>query len=211
MAESGCLRDGKFNNLECNQFIQLGSSIDRHTDFLHGTGDSIEDATGATISQANGAAGEAAADFASGAAYSLVANAISTYAGDASAIALVALPPAIKNTFCILQFTGDMDEANALRIETYKATDTYAHQHIGIIHTDNGGSDAAITHHGVMTGGTKKVPLSTELIYTPAATATNFLWTNSEIHFYCKRNNRWIVKVYSVAEGTGATGALTVA
>jgi hypothetical protein len=211
MAETGCLKDGKFNILECNQFIKLGSSLDRHTDFMHGTADSIEDATGATISQANGAAGEAAADFAAGAAYTLVANAISTFAGDGSAATLVNLPPAVANTYCILHFTGDIDQAGAVTIQTNAATDVFAKQNIHAFHSDNGGADHAASFHGVRTAGSHKVPTSTELIYTAGATSTNFFWTNSEIHFYCNRNQRWHAKIYGVSEGVGSTGVFTVA
>ena len=211
MAETGCLKDGKFNMLECNQLVNHGNMHGRHSDFIHGTAFSIESATGATISQANGAAGEAADNFTPVDAYTLVSNSISTFSGDGSAPTLVNLPPAEENTFCILHFTGDMDQANALTIQTNASTDKFAKQNIHVYHSDNGGSDHAASFHGVQTGGTHGTPMSTELIYTPAAAATNFLHTNSEIHFYCNRNRRWVVNIYGVTEGVGSTGVFTVA
>ena len=180
-------------------------------DFLLGHKESIKYATGATISQANGATGEAAADYTAAAAYTLVANAISTFAGTGAAATLVNLPPAVPETFCVLHITGDIDEAGIVTIQTNSANDKYAHQHICVQHTDDGGTDHAPTFYGVVTGGTAAAPTSVELLYTAATADTNFLGVNSELHFYCPVNNRWLVKCYAVSEGFGSTGVFTVA
>ena len=168
----------------------------------------ISGTTGATITQANGAAGEAANDFTSGAAYTLVANAISTFAGDGSAATLVNLPAATAGTYCVLQITGDIDEANAVTIQTNASGEVFAHQ---LISVDFVGGTAAYINRGVQTAGTAATPTSNELIYTAAAADTNFLGANSEIFFYCATKGEWLVKVKAVPEGTGATGAFTVA
>jgi len=210
MAESGCLRDGKFDALECNSFRNHGGWVDRFSDFLAGTTESIVDATGATITQANGVTGASAGAHAPAAAHMLVANAISDIQITAAAVTTIHLPEAIANTLCVADFSGDLDEANAMTINTYKATDVYARHNITVDHSDNGGSDHAASHHGVQTAGTSKVPTSVNLIYTPAAAATNHFSINSQIFFYCKYPGRWLVKIMAVAEGVGSTGAWTV-
>jgi hypothetical protein len=169
----------------------------------------ISGTTGATITQANGATGEGAADHAAAAAYTLIANAVSTFAGDGSGVTLVNLPAATGGTYCVLQITGDIDQTGAFAIQTNAATDVYAHQ---LIHIDFvGGTAAPAVAKGVQTAGTAAAPTSIELIYTAAAADTNFLGVNSEIFFYCATDGEWLVKVKAVPEGTGATGAFTVA
>jgi hypothetical protein len=210
MAESGCLRDGKFDNLECNNLVNHGSAMDKLHDFLLGHKGSIADATGATITQDNGETGQSAGAHAPATVHLLVADAINTVEITAAAATMIHLPEAIAKTFLVAHITGDLDEANAMTINTNKAEDKFAHQHIHIKHTDNGGADHAASHYGVITAGTAAVPTSVNLIYTPGATATNCLSINSELHFFCPENGRWLVRVYGVSEGVGSTGILTV-
>jgi len=201
MAESGCLRDMQVNNLEVDS-LNVSGYNGKFMDFLVGTKGSIINATGATISQQNGVTGEAADDFTHDAAYTLVANAESTFAGDGSAPTLVNLPPATKGTLCVLRITGDIDEASPFTIQTNAATDLFEKQVICA-----GGPGGV---GGVATTGTPAVPTSTELIYTAAVADTNFLGEDSELFFYCPRDNRWLVRVRHVPEGVGSTGAFSV-
>ena len=176
-------------------------------DYLNCNKSVISGTTGATITQTNGAAGEAAGDHTSAAAYTLVANAISTFAGDGSAATLVNLPAATAGTYCVLQITGDIDEANAFAIQTNAATDVYAHQVVTMDHAGVGTGSGI----GIKTAGTAAAPTSVELIYTAAAANTNFLGVGSEIFFYCATAGEWLVKVKAIAEGNGTTGAFSVA
>jgi len=208
MGEDGCLRDGKFNNLECNNMVNHGVLLSHQNDFNSGTSHSIEDATRGVFTIANGAAGQTAGATGAATAHTLLANAISAFNGDSSAAHALHLPPAILDTFVLLHLTGDMDEANAFKIHTNIATDTFAKHYIEIKHADNGGTDGAPTQTGVQTLGTHSTPTSITLTYTPAATATNFLSINSEIHFYCAKAGQWTIKIYGVAEGVGSTGSV---
>ena len=215
MAESGCLRDVQVQNLnvenlEVNNMAGT-TPFSRMMGFMNGFKGSIAAATGVAIDQDAGAVGQAAADFTAGATYTLVANAISTFAGDGSAATLVNLPAAIRGTFCVLNITGDIDETGVVTIQTFAQAQVFAHQHIHVMHTDNGGADHAAAHYGVVTAGNAAAPTSNELRYTAAGASTNFLGINSEIHFYCPVDNQWLVKVYGVSEGVGSTGVLTVA
>ena len=198
MAESGCLRDMNVANLEVDS-LNVSGYNGKFMDFLVGTKGSIINATGATITQANGLAGEAANDFTAAAAYTLVANAESTFAGDGSAPTLVNLPPATKGTLCVLRITGDIDQTGAFTIQTNATTDLFEKQVI-----------CAGGPGGVATAGTPAAPTSDELIYTAAAANTNFLGVGSELFFYCPRDNRWLVRVRHVPEGNGSTGAFSV-
>ena len=209
MAESGCLRDGKFDNLECNFFINHGTSHSKMEDYTLGTTNTIEDATITEFTQGNGAAGEAATNFISDPAYTMVANSVNTYSGDASAATQLNLPQAKADTLVVLVMTGDMDEANAFTIQTYKVEETFAQAHMKIHHSDDGGSDHAVTILGIgknINDGTKN-----ELIYTPTASATNHFHTSSEIHFYCNVSGSWMVNIYAIAEGVGDKGGWSMA
>ena len=199
MAETGCVKDVAIQNLEVNGDLNISGFSGRFMDFLVGTKDSIIGATGNTINQAAGVAGETANDFTPAAAYTLTANAESTFSGDGEAATLVNLPPAVKGTLCVLRITGDIDNTGAFTIQTNATTDLFEKQ---IITIDPGRS--------ITTAGTTQAPTSDELIYTAAAADTNFLGAGSELFFYCRRDNRWLVRVRHIPEGTGATGAFTV-
>lgn len=217
MAEPGCVHDAHFNNLEVSGSLDIDSVsplnnttfFNRMIGFMTGFKGSIASATGATITQANGVTGEAANDHTPAAEYTLVANAISTFNGTGAAPTLVNLPSATLGTFCVLKIGDDLSQGtDAVRIQTNVATDKFAQQYINVLHTN---APATAPSGGVMTAGTASSPTSVELIYTPADDNNTFLHTNSEIHFFCPVNGQWLVKVYGVSEGTGASGALTVA
>ena len=209
MGESGCLRDAKFNNLECNHLINHGAVTDRYADFLAGTSESIVNKTGATITQGNGVTGQSAGLHVGAAVHNLVANAINDIAITAAAATMIHLPDAVANTFVVAKISGDMDEANAFTISTAKSTDKIAKQVIGIVHSDDGGGDHGVTSHGVQTAGSHAIPTSVSLVYTPATGDTNCMNSGSEIRWYCARPGRWTVKIHAVSEGAGSTGVFT--
>ena len=138
-------------------------------------------------------------------AVTLIPDAINTTAWDSGAAGSVYLPVCTKGTHTVLRILGDPDEANALTIFARGAVGEsdalFALQYI-----EAGGSPG-----GVLTSGTAAVPTAIKLVYTPGATATNFLQAGSTIHFYAVEDNRWLVKVCAEAEGTGVTGAWTTA
>ena len=150
-----------------------------------------------------GVGGNAAAILAA----TLNAGALNTLAHDTGAAGAVYLPICAANTHTAVHITGDMDEANACTFFARGAvgagTDVvFAKQTI----TFNGKGGI-----GVITSGTPATPTAIKLAYTPAAADTNALGAGSVIHFYAPVANRWLVRIDSIAEGTGATGTLTTA
>jgi hypothetical protein len=215
MAEVGCLRDGNFQNLQVEENINTGGVSSKYLDFVSA---SCSNLTGTPRVMTDAHVDAAAAGTISAAEHLLVQitpNALSTCAFTADAAGEVYLPPAIANTHCALKILGDMDAANAL---TFVATETVAPT--GGVATTGKFAGAQIigpnypgtatNPQSVITVGTNVAGTSVNLIYTPAAAATNFLSLNSIIHFYCKDEGFWMVKVENIAEGTGATGAFTV-
>ena len=178
-----------------------------YLDFMSGNLTNLT-ATGATITDDQGDAGEGG-DAAAILAATLVAGAVNTFAGDASAAQALYLPVCEADTHCVLQITGDLDEASAITINTRGAVDAgtsvvLSKQVIGPLHQGAAASSVA-------TAGTVAAPTSVSLVYTPAAADTNFLGANSFVHFYAPQKDRWMVKIFNVPEGAGNTGALTVA
>ena len=168
---------------------------------LAGITDAQEIAGSAHISSAN--AGSALAT-------TLVANAVNFMnSAHASAAGAIFLPQATRGTHLALEYSQVGDgHASATAIHTEKGTnvvdgDVFAKQVIGV--SPNGSNATA-----VITAGTAAAPTSQSLIYT-ATTGNNALGAGSIIHFYCPKDGQWMVKVNLVVQGTGATGAFTVA
>jgi hypothetical protein len=147
----------------------------------------------------------------------LVANAYNTYAHLGDAAGEMYLPAAKAGTVLAVKFTGALDAAGATTIRTELTAggvgpDKFAYQ---LIAADTPNTLAATIPTGavsaVLTAGTIAAPTSVNLIYTPAAADTNFLYINSEIWFYAPIDGQWLVHIMAIGEGTGATGALTVA
>jgi hypothetical protein len=139
----------------------------------------------------------------------LIKNAVNTFAGTNSAAGTMCyLPPAKLGDHIVLEITGEVDDStNALPIKCVGAVgasaNLFAKQVVGV---NTGG----IAGSAVETAGTAGTPTSVNLIYTPAAAATNFLGPGSMIHFYCPKDGQWLVCIRAAPKGTGATGALTV-
>jgi hypothetical protein len=215
MAEVGCLKDGCSQNLQVEgNTIMSGNVSSRELDFLLGN---CKNFKGTPRVMTDAHVDAAAAGTISAAEHLLVqitADALSTSAFTADAAGEVYLPPAIANTHCALRILGDMDAANTFTIvatETVAPTGgvaTTGKFAFGVIGPKYGGT--ATTPQSVITAGTAAAPTSVNLIYTPAAEATNFLTVNSIIHFFCKNEGEWMVGVHNINEGTGATGTFTV-
>lgn len=208
MAESGCLRDGNFQNLGAVS-LNVSSSIDStYLDFLSGFQGNLT-ATGIDITAAEALAGVAGGDetAAEVLACTYIKNAVNTHAGDASAVHnLGYLPPALKGNHLAVEFTGELDETNAQSLEAVGAVGASANRFAKQVIGNNTGG---IAGSAIETLGTAATPTSQTLIYTPAGAATNFLGPGSVIHFYCPKDSQWLVNVRAVPKGTGATGAFS--
>ena len=138
-------------------------------------------------------------------------NAVNTCAFDGGAAGSIYLPDAVKGTHLAVEITGDIDQTNALTIfargaavvsaSVVDTTPVFAKQVVGLI---NGATASSIE-----TLGSAGTPTSIKLIYTAAAADTNFLGAGSMIHFFAPSNGEWLVNMWCIPEGTGATGALT--
>jgi len=138
-------------------------------------------------------------------------NAVNTCAFDGGAAGSIYLPDAVKGTHLAVEITGDIDQTNALTIfargaavvaaSTVDTTPVFAKQVVGII---NGATASAVE-----TLGTLGTPTSIKMIYTAAAADTNFLGAGSMIHFFAPSDGEWLMKMWCIPEGTGATGAWT--
>ena len=208
MAESGCLRDGNFQNIGAVS-LNVSSSIDStYLDFLSGFQGNLT-TTGITITEAISAAGpDNDATDAEILACTLIKNAMNIHSGTAAAVGVLGyLPPALKGDHLAIEITGDLDDAtSALHFEARGAvgsgSNLFAKQVVG---NNTGG----IAGSAIETLGTASTPTSQTLIYTPAVAATNFLGAGSVIHFYCPKDSQWLVNVRAAPAGTGATGAFT--
>ena len=212
MAEVGCLKDGCSQNLQVEgNTIMTGNVSSRELDFLLGNCKNFR-GTVVTITDAEadaGPGGNAAAKIAA----QMNPDALNICIFVADAAGEIYLPAATANTHLAVHFTGDMDAANALTITATEAADgafaaTTGKYAFGVIGPKYTGT--ATTPQSVLTAGTAALPTSIKLIYTPGATATNFLSINSIMHFFCKDEGEWMVGVHNINEGTGATGAFTV-
>ena len=213
-------RGGVKGNLQAshaNYFDDLCDSLSfgpQYMDFLSGyvgnltaTSRSLTDA----VIDAAGAAGGGGVAAIGNATVS--ASALNDFLGTSDAVGGVFLPTATANTHLAIQITGDMDAANAITFNTSGSAcvgedsnnAVFAKQIIG---PEMG--DSSATAQTVVTAGLPSAPASNRLIYTPAAAATNFLQVGSIVHFYCPVDNQWLVKVWNVKEGSGATGTFTV-
>ena len=185
-----------------------GAMTNKYLDFLSGYQGNLT-ATGIDITDAEAVAGAATATTAEILATTLIKGAVNTFAGTNSAAgSMCYLPQAQHGDHIVLDITGEVDDTTtALPIKCVgapgAASNVFAKQVIGV---NTGG----IAGSAIETAGTAAAPTSVNLIYTPAAAATNFLGPGSMIHFYCPIDGQWLVNVRACPKGTGATGAFTV-
>ena len=182
--------------------------LGRYLDYMAGYQGNLT-ATGIAITDAEAVAGLATATTAEILATTLNKSAINTFAGTNSAAgSMCYLPAAVAGDHVVLDITGEVDDTTAaLPIKCVgapgAASNVFAKQAIAV-------HSAAIAAQSVETAGTAGTPTSVNLIYTPAAAATNCLGPGSMIHFFAPVNGEWLVRIDAVQKGTGATGTLTV-
>ena len=181
--------------------------LSRYLDYMAGYQGNL--GTGIGVSDAEAVAGLATATAAEILACTLLPNALNTFDGTNSAAgSMCYLPPAIAGAHIVLDITGEVDDTtNALPIKATGAvgasSNVFAKQHVAV-------HSAAIAAQSVETAGTAAAPTSVNLIYTPAAAATNCLGPGTMIHFFAPVDDEWLVRIDAVQKGTGATGTLTV-
>jgi len=168
-------------------------------------------ATAVAITDAEADSAASSASAANILAATMAPNAVNTCAFDGGAAGSIYLPDAVKGTHLAVEITGDIDQTNALTIfargaavvsaSTVDTTPVFAKQVVGII---NGATASAVE-----TLGTLGTPTSIKMIYTAAAADTNFLGAGSMIHFFAPSDGEWLMKMWCIPEGTGATGAWT--
>lgn len=225
MAEGGCLRDIAVDNLEVKGVLRTsegGKMSVRYMDYLAFNKSNLT-ATGVTITQAEGEAALAADPTAATTpaditAATCVANAVNTFSGEAANATAIYLPPAVEGTHVCLLFSAAYDDAaSAVDIRCAPAgsdsagTDRYASLFTISAHILYTNADVNLVGTNLTNAvRTADALATTELIYTPAAAATNFLGPNSEIHFYCPTAGQWIAKAFAFPQGAGTTGAFSV-
>ena len=182
--------------------------LSRYLDYLAGYQGNLS-TTGIDISDAEAVAGLATATTAEILATTLIKGAVNTFAGTNSAAgSMCYLPAAVAGDHLVLDITGEIDDTTAaLPIKCVGApgasSNVFAKQHVAV-------HSAAIAAQSVETAGTYSAPTSVNLIYTPAAAATNCLGPGTMIHFFAPVDDEWLVRIDAVQKGTGATGTLTV-
>ena len=194
-----------------NKFDNNLDTFDTYLDFSTGFQGNLT-ATGVTVDATAALAAVKGGDetLAEVDAATYVANAVNVVSSDASAVHSIGyLPKAVKGIHLAVEVTGELDEANASTIHcnntvgTNKTTgNVFAKQLIGV-HLNT-------TVTPVETAGTAIGPTSENLIYTPAAAASNILGPGSMIHFYCPKDGQWLVNIFPLGKDTGATGVFTV-
>jgi hypothetical protein len=210
MAETGCLKDGHFQNLESNNLdatVFTGGQaafINKYAGKLPGTLTSID--------QAATEAGEGLSNFVytPTATHLMIANAVNEVAFTGAQNGQVSLPQAIQGTCCLLRFTEDPTPAVAktLTIQTYADTDKFAYQVIGI-----GIPNGVSSPSSVLTDGSDAAPLSNEIKWTTSTTSSH-IGAGSEFWFFCPEDKRWVVDtraVSIVSGGVSTGGIMTVA
>ena len=170
-------------------------------------------ATAVAITDAEADSAASSASASNVLAATMAPNAVNTCAFDGGAAGSIYLPDAVKGVHLAVEITGDIDQTNALTIfargaavvaaSTVDTSPVFAKQVVGII---NGATASAVE-----TLGTLGTPTSIKMIYTAAAADTNFFGAGSMIHFFSPSDGEWLMKMWCIPEGTGATGAWTTA
>ena len=219
MAETGCLKDGHFQNLEVGGKLEY-DPVNRYLDYSTYNRCNLT-ATGIEVTQDEGQDAVTATHTtiptpAAITAVTLIATAVNTFAGDGSGPTEVYLPPAVAGTHVCLEITGDIDQNGAISMRCAPAgastagLDRFAGLHtvvVDILWKTTACIPTGATAYA-KTAGTVLVPTATELIYT-ATSANNWLGVLSEIHFYCPKAGQWIAKIMAITDGTGEAGVLS--
>ena len=198
-----------------NVIDSMVNSGDTYTDFMLGYLGNLTGTGLAGITDAQEIAGLAhisSADADDALAATLVTNSVNFMnSAHASAAGAIFLPQATLGAHLALIYTQSPDgHASAHAIHTENGTnvvagDVFAKQVIA------GNCNNGVGATAVVTAGTAAAPTSQILTYTAAAAQTNSLGAGSILQFFCPKAGQWLVKANMVPQGTGATGAYTVA
>jgi hypothetical protein len=207
MAETGCLKDGHFQNLEADNHdanVFTGSQAAFVNKYGRGLSATTNPPKSITTTHCN--AGRAAADAADhthtdadALTWEMTANAVTETLFDGGSAGLISLPPAIQGTCCLLRLAATGAGVNALTIQTYHPTDVYAKQAIGIPNATTATSEVTL--------GSDAEPEANEIVWTTVA-GNEQMSTGSEFWFFCPKDKIWVVDTRAVANGTGAAGTL---
>ena len=184
--------------------------IGNYMDYLSGYQGNLA-TTGIDISDAEAVAGLATATAAEILVCTLIPNALNTFAGTNSAAgSMCYLPPAVRGVHIAMEITSEVDDTtNPLPIKATGAVgagdNVFAKQSLMW-----NGTGATLAGRHLESAGTAAAPTTVNIIYTPAAAATNILGPGSVIHFYCPKATQWLVRFDAVAKGTGVTGLFTI-
>ena len=201
-----------------NKFDNEVDIAGNYLDFCAGYQGNLATGTGISVSEAEAVAALAAvssADQGDSYAATLIAGAVNTCATDGSGAGTIHLPTSSKGVHLCLDYADIPDAGTAAQTiacnggallstgSTLISGGVYAKQVIGG-QLGNGSNAVAIE-----TAGSAGAPTSVNLIYTPTS-ANNALGVGTVIHFFCPRAGEWLVRIFFVQQGTGATGAYTV-
>ena len=122
---------------------------------------------------------------------------INTAAFDANEAVDITLPPAKVGAYVVWRQSALADEANAMDwicagTDTFEANQVCSIGELAAQHDTTVGTDV-------------------KLIITPAATNPGWGSVGSQIHFFCRKDGKWLVKVQGMKLGTGAVGTLSFA
>ena len=197
-----------------NKFDEKLDDYSSYLDFLSGYQGNLKE-TGISVSEAEAVAALAAVsspDQGDSYAATLIANAVNTSATTGAA-GTIHLPTATKGDHVCLDFADVHDSGtNALTIAVNGGALSSSGSTLisgGLLAKQAIGSGTGVAGNTIETAGTTTAPTSVNLIYTATA-ANNWLGVGSMIHFFCPKGGEWLVRIYYVQQGTGATGALSV-
>ena len=128
----------------------------------------------------------------------LTSNAVHTSAFDGNEAVDMTLPAATVGNYVIYRQSAEADEAAAIDF-ICAGTDTFEANQI----VDLGGIATAQSD--------VSAAADVKLIITPTTANNGWGLPGSQVHFFCRQAGKWLVKVSSPKEGTGAACALAFA
>lgn len=126
--------------------------------------------------------------------FTLANNTVTTCASTADAVQDFTLPAATAGSYVIYRQSALADAANAMDW-ICAGDDTFeANQIVNV--------GELVAQHDT------SVVTDVKLTITPAATNPGWGQVGSQIHFFCRQNGKWLVKVQGMKLGTGAAGTI---
>jgi len=126
--------------------------------------------------------------------FTLANNTVTTCASTSDAAQDFTLPAATVGSYVIYRQSGQADAANAMDwicagSDTFEANQVVSIGELVAQHDTSAATDVKLT-------------------ITPAATNPGWGQVGSQIHFLCRTEGKWLVKVQGMKLGTGAAGTL---